>query len=366
MVPRNHLQSSAPTRCRLLLALLCVLTCALAVNASAMNILIDEDFEGVTPFVDQHFPIQARGGTMITTPTQAQVAVKGLNLLDYYYQDPTTATILTVNTGRVVTTQSFRGAQSLELNPGERVATELPAGVDQSGGCDFLQFALSASLESARLPAGTQVGHLKMFWSTTDTVTLSAVTELDFKVVGPGRIHIVCANTGSIVSEMRVVGGCVPVLSWQLMSIISDTRRPDAPDPTLDDLPWQAYDPLTGKYKGPVTGHEPASFPTLVGGQHIFCNSKVEGVTLQPDQVGPGWGDTSNLSSERRTGLLGWEIAAENGGTLYVDDIYLDVGRHADYMNGAYQHQAARMNEFDQRGNFLWADCDARDWQLYY
>jgi hypothetical protein len=316
------------------------LLCAVAGTASA-NIYLDEDFEGATAFTDRDWPVKGYPGT---APTPATVAVKGANLHSYDADAARTLPKPTfANTGTITSARHFLGAKSLQLATGQSVALSPVNYVNKAiGEIRFLQFAVSTDAASAALAPGTIIGEFKSDWSTIDTTTINATLTIQFRVNAAHRIEAYCTNTSSVVATFD--GG---VGSWLVLSRMANIRYVNPP--TLWESPWEAYDPLTTTYKGPVTGTEPTTFPLVLSGMRIYGNSKTAYTQLLPDQVGTGWGsDNASNPPTLETTEIGWSISALNGGTLFVDDIYWDGGYHAVSTNGWEQEQAARMKEFDQ------------------
>lgn len=327
-----------------------------AASVSAGNIYVDETFEGASAFIDRNYPVTGEA----SPPTATTIAVKGANLRAY---DTDAANTLPkpifANTGTMVSTRHFQGAKSLQLASGQSLSVAPFIVGDGYGEFRFFQFAISATPETCNLPAGTKVGHYKSNWSTTTKNTVQASMLLDFVVNSSKSIDVVCRNTtSSVVATFQGGTG-----RWMLFSIITNIRRVETdPQPVFY---WEALDPLTSLYKGPVTGLEPASFPQILAGMHFFANSKTECAYVVPESIGPGWGN-DNLDTPAdllNTADLGWELVAENGGTLFIDNLYWDCGRNTPdkQSQGFSQEQSSRMAEFYQLSNETGPSA-AKDW----
>jgi hypothetical protein len=130
-----------------------------------------------------------------------------------------------------------------------------------------------------------------------------------------------------------------------------------------------AYDPLRKIYKGPRTHQEPSVFPKMPTGISVFVDRDTSPTFVPPDAVAPGWGnDDIKENAVLNTNELAWEIGAENGATLFVDNLYWDCGYHGkegESVDGCDSEQAARMLEFDQRANEPIPGTGAREWVNY-
>jgi hypothetical protein len=326
---------------------------AIASTASAA-IYLDEDFEGAAAFIDNNWPVKTYPGS---APTPASVAVKGANLRSY---DGSGTKPTFSNTGTMTSARHFLGAKSLQLASGQSVAlSPVPYLYPDIGELRFFQFAVSTDAASAALAPGTVIGEYKSDWSTTDTTTIRATMTIQFRVNAAHKIEAYCVNTSSVVGTFNGGAG-----SWLLLSRIANIRY--VSPPTLWDSSWQAYDPLTATYKGPVTGTEPTTFTQIQSGIRLYANSKSAFSQVLPDQIGANWGNNNDAvpANTLDTCELGWSITALNGGTLFVDDIYMDGGYHSNYANGWDQEQAARMKEFNQATNEPpQTGTAAKDWQ---
>lgn len=307
---------------------------------SQANIYIDETFEGASALVDQNWPVQDDN---TTAPTPEIVAVKGINIRAGGTGSLTPKPTIT-SSGSIVSTRYFLGAKSYQLESGESVAL---APVDYNGKATgevrLIQFAVSTDAASAALTSGTIIGHFKHDWSVVTAGTVETSAVFNFVANGNGGVDIICANNAATVATLAPGPG-----QWALLSFITQIR-PDPPATGGHTGTWQAQDPFTLAYKGPVTGTEPTDFPVLNSGIHVYCNSKTETFLLLPDEIGAGWGnDNDGDNSVLNSAEISWEIKALNGGTLFIDDLYWDAGYKGDFNQKCTQEMAARMKDFNQ------------------
>jgi len=316
----------------------------LLVTKVPANIYLDETFEGTTAFVDQDWPVQ---GDVNIHPTPSIVAVKGAYMRAYFVGsfDWRTPKPAINNTGTLTTARYFLGSKSLQLASGQSVSVpSSPTYVGNANGeYRVIQFALSCTTETLALPAGTVVGHFNYYWSVTTTDTVEATLTLNFRVDSAGKLEMFCVNTSSVVATID--GG---VGSWALVSLLTQIRPGD-----IGTVSWNGYDPLTDTYRNPD-----AQETEIDGGIHVFVNSNTEALWVLDDQIGTGWGnDNSDTPAATHDSVeLGWELAATNGGTLFIDDLYWDGGYHDingdtprnTDNEGFAEEEAARMKPFDQ------------------
>jgi hypothetical protein len=338
--------------------LMCSLILAIPLAGSA-HIYLDEDFEGTTVFTDRDWPIRDTS----TIPTPSIVGVKGLNLRSWDSSEgETTPKPLIANTGTAVSTRYYQGARCLQLASGQSVGISPTLAYTGRGMGEirFFQFALGCTPQTVLLPPGSKAGHFRSFWSCSSVDTVETSMTISFIVNGVGGVDLVCDNTHTVLGSLE--GGCG---KWKLVSVMSQQSYYAPPTPTL--VSWQQQDILTGVFKGPVTGGEPATFPQIPSGIHIYVNSKTAALSLLPDQVGTGWGNDSSANAILNSVELGWEISSMNGATLFVDNMYWDGGWHTVYSEPADQEQACRMTEFNTAASeqILPPSTDARNWQLF-
>jgi hypothetical protein len=134
---------------------------------------------------------------------------------------------------------------------------------------------------------------------------------------------------------------------------------------------WECWDPLTSTYKGPQPTGDPinstGTYATLTNGIWVFVNSNTAGAHLDAATLGSNWGwnPTAPVGDEGNyTFLLNWQVAAENGGAVYVDEAFwchnlLQTDKGVD---GNSQDAAARMNVF---GPPPVLPTGAASWTLY-
>jgi hypothetical protein len=129
------------------------------------------------------------------------------------------------------------------------------------------------------------------------------------------------------------------------------------------DINWECWDPLRAQYIGPQpTGdpiHSAGTYATLAGGISAFVNNNSAGSYLSIAAIGNNFCVDAN-----QTFLVNWEVAAENGGTVYVDEPFW---AHGLFQNGmgddvATQAGASRMNPFTVA---TVPPTGAKDWSLF-
>jgi len=310
---------------------------ALLAPGARGNIYLDEDFEGPEAFVDRNWPVQ---GDNRIPPTPATVAVKGANLRAYNvgnfdYRSPKP---VYHNTGTLTQSRRFLGAQGLQLASGQSVGVSpMVFAGNEIGEYRVFQFAVATDSATASLPTGTRIGFFRSDWSTTTEDIVQASFSLDFVVNGLGTVDVISSNTATRVTTLAPGRG-----NWALISIITQIRPDD-----MGYFEWNAHDPLTNTDKGTTQGL------VLPGGMHIYVDGKSEALHVFEDQIGTGWGSDDSSNSVWNSRELGWEIAAVNGGTLFVDELYWDGGYHsllsqAPEEEGFAREEAARMNDFEQ------------------
>ena len=222
----------------------------------------------------------------------------------------------------------------------------------------MIQFALSANAATFALPASTQVGHFKMNYSTDGSnATVEAVYQLNFVRNGSGGIDIVVQQGGAIAGTITAGS------PWAMVSVLvqKDLR---------DGINWEAWDPLRAEYIGPPPNGNPFVVPTDTyalgpNGINVFVNSSWASNNLSVAAVGNNFCNDPNnadvTAKANQTYLLNWEIVAENGGTVHLDETFwahglFQTGKAVDPLT---QEGASRMNRFV--GNAT----SVRDWNLY-
>ena len=309
---------------------------AIAVPASA-NVYVDENFEDSTPFSNLGWAIQ---GDTIPDTNATIAANQGINVRSANTNpDQTSPIVVMNNSGTVSGVKAFTGIQSLQLASGQSFAVNGNAAYVNAplNWYNVVQFAVSANAATFALPASTQVGHFRMNYSndgSTGTATIETVYQLNLVRNAGSGIDIV-VQQGS-----TVVGTITAANPWAMVSVIVQKQATPA-------VNWECWDPLRAEYIGPQpTGdpfHNAGTYATVAGGISVFVNSNTAGNYLSIADIGNNFCLDGNL-----TFLVNWEVAAENGGTVYVDEPFW---AHGLFQNDAgddvaTQAGASRMNPF--------------------
>lgn len=335
----------------LLLVLLLVFLC-IASGGWASMIYIDEDFEGATPFADQGWAVVYGGDNDAGPVTADRVAVQGICLAHEDGSDLNKFAF--TNEGTVDPSRSFApggGSKSLRLASGQKVQAGAPiVGADEDS--SFFQFAISATASDlAGLTTGTQIGHFRIDYTTNalDDGTAEVSYLLLFKVGQGGSLDVVSGRTGATLASIDIGDAGHP---WGLVSLV--------PVPGTATRDWGALDPLTGVKKGPVKPSQTNATRTAIlpAGFSLFVSSKTVTETTSRGQFDPSgaWGGAN-------TAVIGWELGADNGGVLYIDNLMWsacpDTMADTSYMD---RDISARMLEFDAGAP---VPAEARSWTLY-
>jgi len=323
-----------------------------ATNAGAI-IYLDEDFEG-TVFVDQGWFYQDA-----TTPADFPL-LQGIQLrlygapADYDewsggmpdgYHD-----VSMTNTGTVTTSRFFDGAKCLRLASGQslRPASFPWRRIDWTS---VLQFAVSTNAETVGLAEGTEVGRFSIDYSTNGTdLTPEVTVAIKFVVNASAGVDIIVDNNDTTIGTLTGLAG-----NWHLITVVSDTQLNATGSASLP-YAWQLYDEYVDVcYKGPQPLHPEVLPPGTPGyvmldaGIYIYVDSNDEATSLSYTALGSSWGNSStlvNYNTIRLTYETGWEIAAKNGGTLYIDDLYWDGSGHNVATQEATKEEAARIDDY--------------------
>lgn len=334
-----------------------------AASPGVANIFVDENFEGTTPFTNRNYPIQDN-----TTPPSASTiaATQGINIRAQDAGAAAAPIISVSTTGAISTAAAFTGTKSLQLTSGQIAASANNAYHNfDLNWMPTMQFAIAVSPGTLSLPNGTQVGHFTQNWATSlaTSMTLPADYSLQINLVrnATGGVDLVTSGTniGTLTANQR----------WAMVTVIANKDLYSATPPTQN---WECYDPLTYTYKGPQPtagdpGNGSGTYATLGPGIHIFVNGNTEDVIFTPTQIGHNWADdptvTATDSKANHTYLINWEVGADGGGTVYVDDMFwsaglFQTGKGADPET---RDAAARMSLFMP----VVPATAAQDWQLY-
>jgi len=340
-----------------------------ATNAGATPYM-DEDFEGTSAFVDRDGPVRNY------TSVPVFPLVQGINVR--YWGDPAKYPVpgdpkstdwymglynhgdtfykvsSMTNTGVVTSDRFFDGAKCLQLDSGQLVK---PAAGSFPWRCPdqtrLIQFAVSTNASTANLTEGTQVGHFKIDYSTNGTdLTPEVTVTVNFVVNSSGGVDIIVDNNDTTIGTLTGQAG-----DWHMISVIAQGQLTDDGSASAPQE-WRVYDYSDGSYDAHYKGPQPPNpsvpptalnYATLEAGVHFFVDSDSTATAtyLSYTDLGSNWGVPASQSPQQ-TYEIGWEIAAENGGTLFIDDMYWDGVGHSDPTNGYCKEEAARMEDFDK------------------
>lgn len=317
---------------------------SLAAAPATANIYLDENFEDASPFTNLGYPEQ--GGA--TVPDASQIAsTQGVNVRAVDNAPASLAPLAAFsNTGTVSTTYAYSGAQSLKLASGQSFAVVgdgayvYPA----QNWYNVIQLAVAVDEATLALPSTTQVGHIALNYSTDGT---AAPAELVFRLNlvrnSTGGVDVIVQNNGAKAGEITAAG------EWGMISLLAqkDTQNPEN---------WECWDPNTLTYKGPQPTGDPfngsGTYASLTNGIWVFVNSNTAGAHLDAATLGNNWAwyPPAGVGEEgNQCNLLNWEVAAENSGTVYVDEVFWGHGmwQTDKGVDINTQESAARMNAFE-------------------
>jgi len=313
-----------------------LLTCCVLLGSSALaNIYMDENFEDASPFTNQAWVVQDN----IQLPTESSIqSAQGVNVRASS-PDQAGAQVSVTNTGTLSTATAFSGGQSLHLASGQNVAINGNAAYvwPNLNWFKVVQFAVAVDDAALAQSVGTVVGHFRQNWSTDTGNTLSTaevVLVINLVRNASGGVDIVVQNTGAKVGEIP------GARQWTTVTVIASTDIGGSQN-------WEAWDPLTATYKGPKPAGDPfnatGSYASLEDGISIWAGSQSARYRISAAGLGSGWGTPSES-----TFLLNWDLGAENGGGLYVDELFWCHGlcQSGSATGATTQEAAARMNQF--------------------
>lgn len=310
---------------------------ALAAMPASANIHLDENFEGASAFVDHDYPVTGETAAV----TAESLLNQGVNLRDWAYDAASSTPCVVDTTGAVVTSRFFTGAKSLQLEDGEAVGVNGDFAARDSVWFKDLQFAISVDDAVYGLAGGTQIGHITWDFSTDNNVTngAEAAYELDLVMNGSTAVDLKLGST--VLGTLTGSTG-----DWLVVTLIAQLDMF-----TVGGEKFECLDPLTGLYKGPQPTGTPtlssqAGWPLMVAGITAFVNSNA-GVLTAPADIDAAWGALTNDDPGKDTDEIDWEIAAENGGILYVDEMYWGTSAHQQAERGYDGEAAARLICFD-------------------
>jgi hypothetical protein len=151
---------------------------------------------------------------------------------------------------------------------------------------------------------------------------------------------------------------------WTVISIMG---RPTAStSANWGALDWINGSPLVkGPQNNPWLGDTRQTTTSKVAiGMSVFINRNTVTRLVTPAEIGAGWGAADDLTAHN-----GWELAAENGGVLYVDEILQQCDTCEGGFNNHFKEQAVRMiafdgsSELDEPADAL--PAAAKSWTLY-
>jgi hypothetical protein len=338
-----------------------------ALPAGAGNIFLDEDFEDGTPFQNQNYPVQ-NDSTFVDLATIN--ARQGVAIRSGDGGGAAAPQIAIAHSGTISTDAAWKGTNGLQLASGQFVRVDNTAGIytgaNQNNHHTF-QFAVKFPPAVFSLAAGTQVAHLRQDWSTDGANTVIEQTyQLNFVRNATGGIDLIVANNAGI------AGTITPDHDFSVVTVIAEKALDPNPD-YGNGYFWIAWNPFTQEFIGPqpinsdpATGTVPlpnTNMATHACGIHTYLNANAASNFIPNTELG-NWNETNKGS----VCLIYWELVAENGGTLLVDEMYWSVGYNqnvadADRKPNAFTQEAsARMNKFVVPPP---PSADARDWSLY-
>jgi len=381
----------------LLVAICCIAASLVAMTASA-NLNINENFEGTAAFVDQNWPIT--GTAAAGNATVAKTLQMGTNIAVFAWHatNPTSQLGMTdphtivAYTGTLTTDRHFAGAKSLQLASGQ--SANVTNGYQGAGGSpDWMwtyQFAISCDAASAALPAGTQIGHFTLNYSTAgvtnpvfDNVTApNDSMNIVLKTNAAGKVDVISSKDSVKIGELAgdATSGKA---TWALITIVVIPQTVLSTDKStaLDTAaPWICFDSILGKYKGPLplvatpdpgVGTDYVNLPT---GINIFVNSNTAAdVMTRAGVLGAGFGnqDPTNAAGATAHHLwdFGFDFAAENGGKIFIDDVFVShrLFGELNYTFDGYIDDVAatRLDAFNQPSNEGKVAAAGPSWMLY-
>jgi hypothetical protein len=350
--------------------LLAAAAAALTAPASA-NLFLDEGFETGTPFTNRDYPVRN------PNTTAPSVTPQGTNVRCEREADAAAPQFAVTNTGTVSAAAAYTGSNGLQLASGQSVAVNNSGGLYTNSDLNnhvVMQFALAFPASVFSLPANTQVGSYAQNWDTDNLATpASEVTyQLNFKRNGTGGVDIIVNNNSTIAKTVTAAN------TWSVITVVAaKAQEPAAPH--YGGYTWIGWDPFNKKFVGP----QPASgdpntgavmldqCTTLTCGIHLYVNSNTDTNFISNTALGatPTWCGTDATKGD--TALLTWSLAAENGGTLLVDDMFFSMSELQGITsapgpsspNFISQEYAARLVDFT--GPAGPGPTAAKDWSLF-
>lgn len=317
--------------------------------------LVDEDFEGAAVLVNQNWIV--RGSTTFP-PTPEIIAVQGVHLRTYADDANNTHLVTYSATGSQTPTRFFQGAKSYKLDAGQAITFGKPAdgaGIQAASSQQLIQFALSADASVAGKAVGTQVGHFKIDFSLTNTSTVQDSAFFNFVVAAGGKLSVVSQDNAAVIKTIDCGAGQWTLLSFAINYAIQDGVA--SGDPARNaNTPWRMYDPLTTSYKGlqpiialipPANPEVATNFNSFGTGIQVFADANTTVTTVRANDMDPGWGLDGVTGATWETWIQGWELAAENGGIIYIDDLAWHTSAYTTSIEAWCHEIAARTDPFN-------------------
>ncbi|MCX7019445.1 MAG: hypothetical protein WCK47_04475 [bacterium] len=323
------------------------------------NIYMDENFENGTAFANLNYPVQDD----TTMPSESAIAAsQGINVRATDSVAAGAPIVAMNNTGTISTDYAFSGTHSLKLASGQAATVDNNSYHNYAlNWYCFVQFALTVDSATLALPVGTRVGHYKENWATDVSLAVSVVYQLDFVRNATGGVDIIVDNNSAKAGTITGAG------KWAVISVINDKNTSQSVSAGIEN--WECWDPLTLTYKGPQPTGDPfggsGTYATLTDGIMVFVNNNTIGNQVSAEQLGHNWCDDPTqpdpTAKSNNTYFLNWEVAAENGGALFVDEFFWAHGWFAAGKGTAPSNQdcAARLVKFDA------APLSVAEWNLF-
>jgi len=332
-------------RTRFLLGALVCVSLMLAMSANA-NIVVDEDFDQGTVFTNHGYNALRME---LTSASQAAIdARQGLNVEWSNTLNNSSILAVVTNTGTASTEAYFSSPNSLKLASGQSAVMSWTGATTTNNWAryynNFYQFAVRTTTAAlAAVSPGTTIGHFKIDFSTDGytNLTTEATVQFDFRSKS--------ATAAEVVYQGQSLGNILPYSGWWTVVSIINHPRPNYA------AAWGALDwvhgtiPSNPRIKGEV------QLPWVVGnttttrvrdGLTVYVNGNTPATVLSTQSItvtpgAPGFGQLAE-----KTAVNGFEIAAENGGTIYVDDMFMSCDTAEADVASFPKHQAARMLTF--------------------
>lgn len=304
-------------------------------------IYLDENFEGIEPFVDRKFPV------ISGTAQPVKPLLMGVNLRAFSKEQAVPPVLMQNMGGTVVTGRAFEGTHSYRLASGQKLSVT-PGQFPYRNGAWFRlwQFAVNTDLVTAKLPPETKVGHFKIDYSNDSTTDLTpdVFIQLTLRVNTSGGVDLVCVNKNDMV--LGTLNG--KETSWLIVTLMAMNKvTKGARSDTTEG--WIAYDPFLKVFKGPQPSDpiRPTTIPISTG-IHIYVNGSENRniVLMRARELGNNWGNEEE--GESVTSEIGWEFAAENRGIMYLDNLYWEAKGAPNLDNGIDLEQGARLTQFGE------------------